>query len=71
MHKDNAFLRIAKVDVNEAMNIDSRESFKDILKTEQNFQLEAEQREMEKTDESFTKYGNSSLILSKNKAYNL
>ena len=48
MHKDNAFLRIAKVDVNEAMNIDSRESFKDILKTEQNFQLEAEQREMEK-----------------------
>lgn len=48
MHKDNAFLRIAKVDANEAMNIDSRESFKDILKTEQNFQLEAEQREMEK-----------------------
>ena len=48
MHKDNAFLQIAKVDVNEAMNIDSRESFKDILKTEQNFQLEAEQREMEK-----------------------
>lgn len=48
MHKDNAFLRIAKVDVNEAMNIDSRKSFKDILKTEQNFQLEAEQREMEK-----------------------
>ena len=48
MHKDNSFLRIAKVDANEAMNIDSRESFKDILKTEQNFQLEAEQREMEK-----------------------
>ena len=48
MHKDNSFLRIAKVDANEAMNIDSRESFKDILKTEQNFQLETEQREMEK-----------------------
>ena len=48
MHEDTAFLRVAEVNADKAMLTGPKDSFKDMLQTEQNLQFEAEQREMER-----------------------
>lgn len=48
MHEDTAFLRVAEVNADKAMLTEPKDSFKDMLQTEQNLQFETEQREMER-----------------------